>query len=234
MNKKHYCSSCGVKVGAGLRFCPLCGKFVAESSDASPIESFESFPKVDQSYTQVERWIKLIRAILALCGVVATTINLFFKTDPYWFPYVLIGIFVVWRILFYPFKEGRSHIASIPFSGIIISILLMFIDIYGYCFHGTTLGWALGYTVPAVLTFAILVSFVLAISHRKFEQHLTKGVIWLLLASILFLIGKLIWFNNLATWPVFMSLLSGVVALVLLFIFKRKRLIKEFNRDFHI
>ena len=234
MSKNHFCSSCGVKVGAGLRYCPLCGKYVAENNDVMPVETIESFPKIDQSYTQVERWLKLIRSIFILCAIVVTAINLFFKTEPYWFPYALIGIFVLWRILFFPFKEGRSHITSIPFSGVVISILLMFIDIYGNYFHGTTLGWALGYTVPAVITFTTVVSFVIALSYRKYEQHLTKGIMWLLFASILFLISKIIWFNQFASWPVFMSLLSGFITLVLLFIFKRKRLIKEFNRDFHI
>lgn len=234
MNKKHYCSSCGVKVSDDLRYCPLCGKYVAETSDASPVETKESFPKIDQSYTQVEKWLKFVRAILVLCAFVVTAINLFFKTDPYWFPYVLIGIFALWRILFYPFKEGKSHIASIPFSGIVISILLIFIDVYGSQFHGTSLGWALGYTVPFVLTFSIVVSFVVAIAYKRYEQHLTKGIIWLLLAGALLLLSKILWFNQFAGWPIFMSLLSGAVALVLLFIFKRKRLVKEFNRDFHI
>lgn len=234
MSKKHYCSSCCVKVGAGLRYCPLCGKFVADNNEAIPVETMESFPRVNETYTQMEKWLKLIRSILFLSAIVVTAINLFFKTDPYWFPYVLIGLYSLWRILFYPFKEGKSHLASIPFSGIIISILLIFIDVYGYYFHGTVLGWALGYTVPAVITFTIVVSFVLALSNRQYEQHLTKGIIWLLLASVLFLIGKSLWFNQFESWPIFMSLLSGSVSLVLLFIFKRKRLIKEFNRDFHI
>ena len=234
MNKKHYCSSCDVGVSADLRYCPLCGKFVAEDADAKPVETSVSFPLVDQSYMQVEKWLKIVRAVLLLCACVVIFVNLFFKTDPYWFPYVLIGLYSLWRIVFYPFKEGKSHIESIPFSGIVISIMLIFIDIYGSEFHGTTLGWALAYTVPSVLTLSIVVSFIVAISYKRYEEHLTKGIFWLLLASVLFLISKVVWFDEFPNWPIFMSLLSGFVSLFLLFIFKRKRLIKELNRDFHI
>ena len=234
MNKKHFCSSCEVSVSEDLRYCPLCGKYVAQTTEDKPKITNVSFPAVDQAYTQVEKWLKLVRAILVLCAIVSVSVNLFFETNPYWFPYVLIGLFTIWRIVFYPFKEGKSHIAGIPFSGIVISLLLLFIDIYGYKFHSTTLGWALGYTVPAVLTLSIVVTFIVAISYKKYEERLTKGIVWLMFSSILFLIGKLLWFNKFPNWPIFMSLLSGFIALCLLFIFKRKRLIKELNRDFHI
>lgn len=228
------CKDCGVFVAGELRHCPLCGKFVANAQDAPATESESSYPKVDQSYTSVEKWIKKVRAIIVLLGIISVAIDLFFKTVIYWSPYVLIGLFALWRILFYPFKEGKSHVASIPTSGIIVAVLLIFIDVYNYLTQGAALGWALCYSAPAVLTGTTIIAFILAITNHKFEESLSKGLIILGILEVVFLISKLLWFNKFESWPIFMSLLASFISLFLLFVFKKKRLIKEFNRSFHI
>lgn len=228
------CNNCNVKVSEDLRYCPLCGKFVASDKNAEPKETNSSFPRVDQRFRVVERWLKLVKSLLWLVGIIVVAINLFFSTSPYWFPYVLIGLFALWRILFYPFKEGKSHVGSIPMSGIVVAILLVFIDVYDYNFYGFTLGWALCYGVPAVFTGTTIISFILAITNRNFEESLTKGIVAIFIVEILFLLCKLCWFNQFRNWPIFMSLLSSFVALFLLFLFKKKRLVKEMNRNFHI
>lgn len=232
MNKKH-CSHCLVDIADELRYCPLCGKYVAENKDILPAKE-GTYPKVDQSYTIIEKWIKQVRAIMFLLGILSVAINLFFKTEPYWFPYVLVGLFALWRILFYPFKEGKSHISSIPMSGIVVAILLIFLDVYNYCFNGSSLGWALCYAVPAVLTGTTALAFVLALSNRKFEDVLARGMVGIAITNIIFFISKLLWFDQFRNWPIFMSLLASFTFLFLLFMFKRKRLVKEFNRNFHI
>lgn len=228
------CSSCNVEVSADLRYCPLCGKYVAKNKDESLQETSVSFPKVNKNFTVVERWLKIVKAFLVLAGIVSVATNLFFTTKPYWFPYVVVGLFALWRILFYPFKEGKDHIGTIPMSGIIVAVLLIFIDVYDYYFHGTALGWALSYGTPAVFTGTTLVAFILALTNRNFEEVLTKGIVKITIVDILFLISKLIWFNQFKNWAIFMSLLASFVALFLLFLFKRKRLVKEINRNFHI
>jgi len=233
MNNNH-CPNCNVDVSADLRYCPLCGKFVAKNKDARPVETIVSYPKVDQSYTLVERWLKLVRSILILIAIISVAVDMFFKTETFWFPYVLVGLFALWRILFYPFKEGKSHVSSIPMSGIVVAVLLIFIDVYDYNFHGAALGWALCYSAPAVFTATTIVAFILAITNRNFEESLTKGILVISLVDIIFLISKLLWFNQFLNWPIFMSLLASFVALFLLFVFKKKRLVKELNRDFHI
>lgn len=227
MNKNR-CTNCNVFVQSDIKYCPLCGKFLTESVTQA------TYPLVDQSYTVVEKWIKMVRAILVLIGILSVAINLFFTTHPYWFPYVLVGLFALWRILFYPFKEGKSHVASIPMSGIVVAILLVFIDVYNNKTTGAGLGWALCYSAPAVLTGTTLISFILAITNQKYEETLTKKIGLLLVVELLFLGSKLLWFNQFLNWPVFMSLLTSFVTLFLLFLFKKKRLLKELNRSFKI
>ena len=233
MNKNNFCTNCSVVVDKDLRRCPLCGKFVAESNESMPA-GHGSYPKIDQSYTLIEKWLKQVRAVMFLLGIVSVAVNLFFRTHTYWFPYVLVGLFALWRILFYPFKEGKSHISSIPMSGIVVAVLLIFLDVYNYMFNGSALGWALCYAVPAVFTGTTVISFVLAITNRHFEETLTKGIIVILVVNILFLVSKLLWFNQFKNWPNFMSLLTIFITIFLLFMFKRKRLVKELNRNFHI
>ena len=213
MNRSHHCSSCDVDVSTDLRYCPLCGKFVAEETTAVPQENETSFPKVDQSYVVVERWLKLVQALLVFIGIVAVAVDVFFRTEAFWFPYVLVGLYALWRILFYPFKEGKSHVASIPTSGIIIALLLIFIDVYDYKFHGAALGWALCYGAPAVFTTTTVVAFILALTNKNFEESLSKGIVAIGIVDLLFLASKLLWFNQFKNWPIFMSLMSGFIAL---------------------
>lgn len=230
----NYCSNCKVRVADDLRHCPLCGKYVAKDKSVQPKESSSSYPKIVNRYHIVEKWLKIVRSLLLLVGIVATAVNLFFETNPYWFPYVIVGLFALWRILFYPFKEGKSHVGSIPMSGIVMAILLIFIDVYDYNFYGVTLGWALCYGVAGVLTGTTIVSFILAITNRNFEESLTRGIVKITIAELLFLLCKRLWFDQFKNWPIFMSLLTSFVALFLLFLFKKKRLLKELNRNFHI
>lgn len=231
---KQICESCKVKVSEDLRHCPLCGKFVAED-EATPVSTENaSYPKINNSFMVVEKWIKKVRAILFLFAILAVAINLFFTTNAYWFPYVIVGLFALWKILFYPFKEGNSHVASIPVSGLVVAILLIFIDVYDHYMYGFSLGWGLCFSAPSVLTGTTVLAFILALINRKFEESLTKGIVVLTILELLFLLSKLLWFNHFETWPLFMSLLTSFVSLFLLFVFKKKRLIREFNRSFHI
>ena len=83
----NYCSSCKVNVSKELRHCPLCGKFVGNTKDETSNKEESSYPKVDMRFIAVERWIKLVRSILVLFGIVSVAVNIFFKSGAYWFPY---------------------------------------------------------------------------------------------------------------------------------------------------
>lgn len=234
MNKNLLCKNCGVKVSNSLKHCPLCGRFVREFNEKEVQDAQENYPVVDLSYIYIAKWVKIVGGLFILLSIISVFVNLFFKTNPYWFPYVLVGIYAVWRILFYPFKEGKSHISSIPMSGIVAALLVIFIDVYNHLCIGTALGWALCYVAPAIFTATTILSFVLAVINRKKEEVLFKGILLITLVNIAFLVSKLLWFNMFRNWPIFMSLLSSFVAIFLLLLFKRKRLIKEINRSFHI
>lgn len=230
----NFCEKCGVKVESSLRFCPLCGKFVAGDEKSNITTTKNSFPLVDMSYIYIVKWIKVVRSVLQLIAILSVVVNLFFKTPLLWFPYVLVGLFALWRVCFYPFKEGKSHLASIPKTGLILAVLLIFIDVYNANFLSTKLGWALCYAVPAVFLLTALVCFILTIIKTNYEEELVRGMILIEITSILFFICKLIWFNKLSGWPIFMSIVGTTTLICILFIIKRKKLVKEINRNFHI
>ena len=231
---KNFCDKCGVSVESSLRFCPLCGKFVAEKETTTLSETKNTYPNVDMSYIYIVKWIKVVRSALLLVAILATVINLFFKTEVFWFPYILAALFALWRVCFYPFKEGKSHLASIPKTGLILGALIIFIDVYNASFLHTKLGWALCYAAPAVFLVTSVVSFILAIVKTSYEEELARGMILIDFVSILFFVWRLIWFDDLGGWPIFMSIVGTTTLICVLFIIKRKRLVKEFNRNFHI
>jgi hypothetical protein len=221
-------------VAEDLRFCPLCGKFVAKDEKEEKKELYDSYPCVDMSYIYIVKWIKIVKAVLIFVGILSVLINLIFKTPVLWFPYVIAGLIAIWRVCFYPFKEGKSHISCLPTTGIIIALLLIFIDVYDYNFLHTRLGWALSIAVPAVFGLTSVVSLIIAMANKELGQDLTKGIFIIGAINIIFFICKLIWFNQFFNWPIFMSLLVVVTCLFLLFLIKKKRLVKELNRNYHL
>ena len=232
--REHFCGHCNVNVSDDLKYCPLCGKFVLNDEYGVVKEGKNSYPIYDLSYIYRAKWLKIVRDVLLFIAMLSVFVNLFFKTTIYWFPYVLASLFIVWKTIFFPFKEGQNHIKRIPVSGLLIALFLIFIDIYDYIMIGTELGWALVFTSPAVLTGTIALSLILALSTSVYDVQLIRGIVYLEIISVVVFVLRLFFFKNFVLWPAFMMICSASISLFVLFMAKRRRMIKEINRNFHI
>ncbi len=232
--REHFCEHCKVKVSEDLKYCPLCGKFVLSDEHGSVEEGKNSYPIYDLSYVYRAKWLKIVRDVLLFLAVLSVFINLFFQTPVYWFPYVLAGLFVVWKVMFFPFKEGQNHIKRIPVSGLLIALFLIFIDIYDHLVIGTALGWAIVFASPAVLTGTIVLSLILALSTSVYDVQLIRGIVYLEIISVIVFVLRLFFFKDFVLWPAFMMNCSASISLFVLFMAKKRRMIKEINRNFHI
>lgn len=232
--RNHFCDHCKVSVSDDLRYCPLCGKYVLKDEKSIAQEGINSYPIYDLSYIYRAKWLKIVRDILIFVAALVTFINILFKTDVFWFPYVLAGLVTLWLVLFYPFKEGQNHIKRIPVSGLIIALLLVFFDVYDHIFLKTTLGWALFFAGPSVLTATAVLSLILALSTSKYDTQLIRGILYLVIISIIIFVLRVFIFKGHEIWPIFMFLVSASASLFILLVAKKRRMVKEINRNFHI
>ncbi len=234
MRKSNYCTNCRVDVSGDLKYCPLCGKFVLDDEKQVVEENANSYPIYDLSYIYRAKWLKLVKYSLLLVSLIAVGVNLLFDLSCLWFPYVLIGMFAIWKCVFYPFKEGQNHIKRIPISGFILAGAVVCIDLYDYLLFKTQIGWGVVFTAPSILAFASILSLILALSNSRFDVQLIRGIIYLEVVSVIWFVVKLFIAKEYEVWPCFMYFLSATVSLFILLIVKKKRLVKEINRNFHI
>ncbi len=234
MHNQNYCTNCKVDVSADLKYCPLCGKFVLEDEKQEVFEGANSYPLYDLSYIYRAKWLKLVKYSFILVCLIAIAVNLLFGAKCLWFPYVLIGFFAIWKTVFYPFKEGQNHIKRIPITGFILAVSVAIVDVYDHLMFDTSIGWGVIYTAPSILAFASVISLILALSNSKFDVQLIRGMVYLELVSVVLFVVKLFVATSYDVWPSFMYFLCATVSLFVLFIAKRRKMLKEINRNFHI
>ena len=234
MIKSNHCANCNLEVAEDLAYCPLCGKHMFKGNTPESKETPNSYPRYDFLYIYRRKWLKQLGLCLLFAGILCIGINLMYKTEPFWFPYALIFLYALWKIVFMPFKEGQNHIKRLPASGLIIAISLILIDLYNHCALGLPLGWAIVFAGPSVLTLTIVLSFIIALATPKYDTQVIKGMIYVSIVNVVFFALRFFVLKGMYIWPNFMALMASVISLFILFVFKRKRLVKEVNRNFHI
>lgn len=228
------CKNCGVIVSEDLKYCPLCGKFVLKNEKDKCEEKENSFPIYDMFYIYKEKWLKIVRAFLLLAVVLSIAINAFFYRGVLWSVYVVIGTLALWLVVFSPFNEGTNHLRRIPFSSLVIAISVILLDFFNHYQFNTPIGWGVIYTAPFVLILGIVLSFILFLVLKNYDLNYMKSNILIMIISIIYFILRLFLLTNYVLWPTFALLIVSVTNFIVLMILKKKRVIEEINRSFHI
>ena len=234
MRSTNYCEHCKVEVSSDLKYCPLCGKFVLNKEDGQVEENGNSYPIYDFSYIYRAKWLKVVKYAIICISLICILTNLLFSPKVYWFPYVVIGLYCIWKCIFFPYKEGQNHIRRIPVSGIIIAVSLILLDVYDHIVFKTLLGWAVVFAGPSVLTATTVLSLILSLATPKYDIQLIRGIVYLEIISAIWFIVGLFFTKHYTIWPIFMFFVATSVSLFILFLTKKKRMLKEINRNFHI
>lgn len=234
MEQSNFCENCKVKISSDLSNCPLCGKHILKA-DEHIQENRRSYPLYDFAVVNSAKWYNIIRCLFWVIALICTITNLVFKTEPYWFPYVLTALTMIFHGFIAPIKRDvSSYIKSITLTCFIVGMFLIFLDAYNYFTLQTNFGWALSFVAPIVMTCGVVSASIICLSTHIYENQLLRNITFLAIFSIIYFIVKMFAFSWLATWPslVFMCVSIGFV--VILELVKRNRLIKELIKDFHM
>lgn len=234
MEQDRRCSSCNVEVSSDLSNCPLCGKHITDDGQ-KPVANHKSYPIYDLKFVDTTKWYNVIRVLFWIAGIICVIVNLIFKTQPFWCPYVLAALVMVFHVFIEPIKVTvSSYIKNLTIMSILVSLFLIFIDAYNHFSFDSPFGWALGYVAPFIMTAGVLASTIICFCSRKHEVELMKSVSFVAVFSVIYFLVKIIFFSNIVTWPSLVFMCVSLSFVVVLELFKRHKLVKELSKEFHI
>ena len=235
MEQYNKCKNCNVQVSSDLSNCPLCGKYVLNDAKKQKTqENKYSFPVYPMKDIARAKWVNIIRVIFWLIGSICLIVNLIFKTKPYFFPYVITALIMIMSVFISPFSKKESYLKNITRASIILSLFLIFIDVYDYYTLGTALGWGISYSAPLLLSAMVITATVICLASKRYELDMMKSISKLMIYSIIYFLVVVLAFRELVVWPSLVFMLVSVGWFLILQTVKRNILWKELAKNFHI
>ena len=232
MQRDRICSSCKVEVSSDLSNCPLCGRHI-EGGALGPNE--KSYPIYDTSFVITMAWYSFLRALFVLSGVVCVVVNLIFPAKIYWCLYVLAALLVTFCVFILPLKVGaKQYIKRLNIDSLFISAFIIFIDAYNHFNFGFNFGWSVEYAAPFVMFAAVLCSTVICFCVRRYEGELLTSIAVMAVFSIIYFIVMVCGFRSLSCWAAIVLMCTSVGLVAILRLFKRRKLLSQLAREFHI
>lgn len=235
MEQYNKCYNCNLDVSSDLSNCPLCGKYLLnESKNETPKQNKYSFPIYSMNEIYRTKWVNIIRVIFWLIGAVSIIVNLIFKTTPYFFPYVITALTMIMVAFISPFSKKQSYFKNITRASIIISLFLVFVDVYDHYTLDTAFGWGLSYSAPLFLTAMVIAATIVCLVSKRHEIDMMKSVGILMVYAIIYFLVVMLGFPDLTVWPSLVFMLVSVGWFLILQTIKRNLLWKELKKNFHI
>lgn len=234
MEENRFCSSCSVSVSSDLSNCPLCGKHVLKDQETI-VENKKSYPIYNSKNFQNIKWYNIIRGMFWVTALICLIVNLIFPTKPFWFPYVMALLIMVFHVVIEPLKVKVSdYIKELIIMSILVSLFLIFIDAYNHFTLSTKFGWALSFAGPWTMFASVATSCVICLCSKRYEKELLRSISFITIFSVIYFLVCFFWFKNLPLWPSLVFMCSSILAVVVLELFKRNKLVKELRKEFHI
>ncbi len=217
-----YCTNCKVEVVGNRKSCPLCqGMLAGEKQE-------EVFPKISFVYTEHGGFLKVMLLISVIISSVSVALNVMLPRAGAWSLFVLGGIGSAWISMISAINKRNNLPKNIVYQVIIISVIVVLWDLLtGWR------GWSITYVIPFVCFFAMISMVIISkIRDLYVEDYILYIVIdgCFGLAQIIFVFTG--WLT--ALYPSLICIVTSVISLSFIMIFKQKELSAEIKRRLHI
>ena len=223
------CPHCNVNVGGNLEKCPLCQNLLTGQGEK------DYWPKVQFNTKRHKAFKIVLFAVIATCIINLALDYLFINIEhPSWSPIVVAFLLVSGWITESVIKKHYNLLKTMFVSMIAICILCQISEFYIHLSWDVPyLGITPGYIIPILCSANIVANFVLSFIDKQFTDH---SLIYMFLNI---LVGVVPWVALLfhdglppMTWSI--CLVINTLAFAALFVFKKKPVIEEFKKRFHM
>lgn len=218
------CDTCNVEVSKQHENCPLCGLYLGEKES-----SFTEYPKYQKKKTKSHFAYQLLLFLSIACSGICMLINWmnFYVVKQYWSVPVVSSIFFSF-FLVTNIVSQKKNLSEKFFR--LYGIILIYTVILDFYFGWER--WSISFVIP-FLTIALMILYGALLIGRKdcFAEYfgfllITIGISILQLLLIFFSL-------TIEIWPIFSSILFGVLVLIGILIFSKGKFRREWKKRFH-
>ena len=222
----HYCDKCNVEIADNISHCPLCGRNILQENEKIDKESFVSFPDNKIWIDKRNNLMNLLFWAVIIGTIISIVVNLIVEHQVSFGWYVLTGsVFVMVNVVL-PIKNKWSFSAISTVFGVTTCLYMLFIELYTHTF-----GWGLIYVIPLFLLFMTLYATTI-----MFFRNYYKGFEFVVSLLVFAVFSTAIFIFNYAKgytfWPSLASSLTSITCFVAFFIFRRRRVKRQFQKKF--
>lgn len=227
-----YCKDCGTYHDHKHKTCTICGKKLIENTYTDTL-ILDGYPEVKVVKKKRYMAAKILAVITIAVSLLVLIINIM-TYDAYkelWSLIVVGALGYPWLILNQVIIAKHEYPTKVLRQIIIISLILILIDVFT-----VYKAWSLTYVITFMLTTtSLILPIVVAIEGKKYYLHV-RSLLLLIVFDIV--VGILPFVSNFmekdVVWTGLMTLFSGVMLIIVMFIFARKTTWTELIKIFRI
>ena len=230
MTKSTLCKHCRMDVHPSLSHCPVCGRFM-HHVDATTRQQLYPNPNYKILEKRNTKVLETIFAFPLLTTLITTLFIDFFLIQNNFGPsfLVTISVFYAWILIYKTILSRNRFGDKLLWQVFGLSGLLLFIALTT---EGTFNSWAIQYVIPILLSVANVLMLIVVTVQRKTDTILIQTLSLSVISSIPFILFFLR--LNDERIPAFLAFLFGMVNLLALFTYLRKKFIAFIQRWLHI
>lgn len=213
------CENCHINVRGEWSVCPLCGKEINTTEEASP-SSYPDVPlKFDKQY--IARWLVIFSFIIIFLTL---ALGLLWRGRIQWLQAALFGIITMWLVVLIIIRKRRNLAKSLLYLLFILSLLCVYLDFL----IGWT-GWSTTFAVPIICTATFIGMF---ISSRLMQMQTADYILYLATTALLGLVPMIFLGLNwvITPLPAWISIGLNSFMLVLIIIFRGQEIWREVKK----
>lgn len=217
-----YCTNCKAEVVGNRKKCPLCQGILTGDKQE------EVYPKISFVYTEHGVFLKIMLLISVIVASVSVALNIMLPRGGAWSMFVLGGISSAWISMISAINKRNNLPKNIVYQVMIISVIAVLWDLLtGWK------GWSITYVIPFVCFFAMISMVIIS----KIRNLYVEDYILYIVIDGLFGLCQIVpvvkgWFTVL--YPSLVCVVTSIVVLSFVLIFKQKELNAEIKRRLHI
>ncbi len=218
------CKKCNVKIRGRKECCPLCqGQLYETEGDENP-----SFPVLEKRKISSVTFLKVCTFLFLAYEIVFGTINIMTKGEFSFMGLMMLAGVVVWADIIATMYLRNNLIKVITFEVLVAIVVDYYIDVKTG-FHGWSVNWMVPMTLIGLAIVTIVTAAILKLRLDEYILYIVFDFVMALFQIIFIRNGK-----NSFPWPAVISIMSYMILIAALVIFRFRDLKNASEKMFNI